>query len=143
MRRFKLGSSFRRPQPDGDCSSAVTANSPRCSGVRAQQTRVQIESNVIPFHNQNLKPGALSSRGRSVVCTASTSVEVPPELVAVFVHVNVEPAKLVRRGVELVPANYSRYVEVYLGSVEHGVSVGHGELGMIVYLHITRCTGTT
>ena len=57
MRRFKLGSSFRRPQPDGDCSSAVTANSPRCSAVRAQQTRVQVESNVIPFHHQNFETG--------------------------------------------------------------------------------------
>ena len=27
-------------------------------------------------------------------------------------------------------------LEVYVGSVGHGVSVGHGELGMIVYLHI-------
>ena len=34
-------------------------------------------------------------------------------------------------------------VEVYVGSVGHGVLVGRGELGMIVYLHIVRRTGTT
>ena len=38
--------------------------------------------------------------------------------------------------------SFTRGLEVYVGSVGHGVQCGHGELGTIVHLHISRCTGT-
>ena len=56
------------------------------------------------------------SKARVVVCTSA------PHLDDVDA---VEPV-----GVDLLN------VVVYMGSVGHGVSVGPGELGMIVYLHI-------